>query len=265
MRGILLYLRNNALCLSYIMNELLRGFDPITLEQMKGIKLMNRTDTKFITTIDRLEELLLNAQGQYFIQEIEGGRNMPYFTRYFDTPDCSMYVMHQNGKKTRQKVRIRSYVDSGLAFIEVKNKNNHGRTKKKRISIDHKDVEQNVYSDFLSQHLSYNPEILLPQIENRFKRVTLVNKQKTERLTIDTELMFKNLVTENELNLERLVIIELKRDGNVYSPIRDIMRDLRIYPQGFSKYCMGMALTNESLKRNRFKERMMLLEKMRII
>ena len=112
------------------MNELLAGFDPITLEQMKGIKLMNRTDTKFITTIDRLEELLLNAQGQYFIQEIEGGRNMPYFTRYFDTPDCSMYVMHQNGKKTRQKVRVRSYVDSGLAFIEVKNKNNHGRTKK---------------------------------------------------------------------------------------------------------------------------------------
>ena len=162
-------------------------------------------------------------------------------------------------------MRIRSYVDSGLAFIEVKNKNNHGRTKKKRISIDHKDVEQNVYNDFLSQHLSYNPEILLPQIENRFKRVTLVNKQKTERLTIDTELMFENLVTENELNLERLVIIELKRDGNVYSPIRDIMRDLRIYPQGFSKYCMGMALTNESLKRNRFKERMMLLEKMRII
>ena len=247
------------------MNELLAGFDPITLEQMKGIKLMNRTDTKFITTIDRLEELLLNAQGQYFIQEIEGGRNMPYFTRYFDTPDCSMYVMHQNGKKTRQKVRVRSYVDSGLAFIEVKNKNNHGRTKKKRISIDHKDVEQNVYNDFLSQHLSYNPEILLPQIENRFKRVTLVNKQKTERLTIDTELMFNNLVTENELNLQRLVIIELKRDGNVYSPIRDIMRDLRIYPQGFSKYCMGMALTNESLKRNRFKERMMLLEKMRII
>ena len=146
------------------MNELLKGFDPITLEQMKGIKLMNRTDTKFITTIDRLEELLLNAQGQYFIQEIEGGRNMPYFTRYFDTPDCSMYVMHQNGKKTRQKVRVRSYVDSGLAFIEVKNKNNHGRTKKKRISIDHKDVDQNLYNDFLSQHLSSKYILISSQV-----------------------------------------------------------------------------------------------------
>jgi hypothetical protein len=65
--------------------------------------------------------------------------------------------------------------------------------------------------------------------------------------------------------LDKLVIIELKRDGNEYSPIRDIMRDMRIVPQGFSKYCMGMTLTNESLKRNRFKERLMLLEKMQII
>ncbi len=247
------------------MNELLPGFDPITLEQMKGIKLMNRTDTKFITTIDRLEELLLKAQSQYWAQDIDGDRNMPYFTRYFDTPECGMYVSHQNGKKTRQKVRVRSYVSSGLAFIEVKNKNNHGRTKKKRIAIAHKDVGQDEYNDFLSQHLSYNPEILLGQIENQFNRITLVNKQKTERLTIDTGLRFHNLVTDNKMDLDRLVIIELKRDGNVYSPIRDIMRDLHIHPQGFSKYCMGMALTNESLKRNRFKERLLLLEKMRII
>ena len=247
------------------MKDLLQGFDPITLEEMSGIKLMNRTDTKFITTLARLEELLVKAQGQYFVQDMDGDRNMPYFTRYFDTPDCQMYVSHQNGKKTRQKVRIRSYVSSGLAFVEVKNKNNHGRTKKKRIALDHKDVEQESFNDFLSLHLNYNPQILLPQIENQFNRITLVNKQKTERLTIDTSLSFDNKVTGDKISLNDLVIIELKRDGNVYSPIRDIMRDLRIQPQGFSKYCMGMALTNEALKRNRFKERIMLLEKMKII
>lgn len=247
------------------MKDLLQGFDPITLEEMSGIKLMNRTDTKFITTLARLEELLVKAQGQYFVQDMDGDRNMPYFTRYFDTPDCQMYVSHQNGKKTRQKVRIRSYVSSGLAFVEVKNKNNHGRTKKKRIALNHKDVEQESFNDFLSLHLNYDPQILLPQIENQFNRITLVNKQKTERLTIDTSLNFDNKVTGDKISLNDLVIIELKRDGNVYSPIRDIMRDLRIQPQGFSKYCMGMALTNEALKRNRFKERLMLLEKMKII
>lgn len=247
------------------MKDLLLAFDPISLDEMSGIKLMNRTDTKFITTKGRLEELLVKAKEQYWAQDLDGDRNMPYFTRYFDDPQCRMYVSHHNGKKSRQKVRIRSYVNSGLAFIEVKNKNNHGRTKKKRISLDDKDVPQNTYNDFLSQHLAYNPEILLPHIENNFNRITLVNKQKTERLTIDTALRFNNLVTGNEIALDELVIIELKRDGNVYSPIRDIMRDLRIQPQGFSKYCMGMALTNEDLKRNRFKERLMLLEKMKVI
>ena len=166
------------------MKDLLLRFDPISLDEMSGIKLMNRTDTKFITTVSRLEELLVKAQEQYWVQEIEGDRNMPYFTRYFDTPDCHMYVSHQNGKKTRQKVRIRSYENSGLAFVEVKNKNNHGRTKKKRISLDHRDVDKETYNDFLSQYLNYNPEILLAQIENNFNRITLVNKQKTERLSV---------------------------------------------------------------------------------
>ncbi len=247
------------------MEDILVGFDPITLDEMSGIKLMNRTDTKFITTKGRLEELLVKAKGQYWVQDIDGSRNMPYFTRYFDTPECEMYVSHQNGKKTRQKVRVRSYVNSGLSFIEVKNKNNHGRTKKKRVALEHKDVERATYDDFLSLHLNYSPEVLVNQIENNFNRITLVNKQKTERLTIDTGLRFNNIVTGNKMSLDGLVIIELKRDGNVYSPIRDIMRELHIQPQGFSKYCMGMALTNELLKRNRFKERLMLLEKMRII
>lgn len=247
------------------MNEIISSFDSISLDDMSGIRLMNRTDTKFITTKDRLEELLKKAKSQYWMQDIDGMRNMPYFTRYFDTPECQMYISHQNGKKTRQKVRVRSYVNSGLAFIEVKNKNNHGRTKKERISIEDKDVERELYDEFLSQYLSYDPSILIEQIENNFNRITLVNKQKTERLTIDTGLRFNNLITGKEMSLNRLVIIELKRDGNAYSPIRDIMRDLHIHPQGFSKYCMGMALTNESLKRNRFKERLMLLEKMKII
>ena len=36
------------------MTTLLQGFAPISLEEMSGVKLMNRTDTKFITTVERL-------------------------------------------------------------------------------------------------------------------------------------------------------------------------------------------------------------------
>ena len=54
------------------MKELLNNFDPITLEQMSAIRLMNRTDTKFVTTLPKLEQLLTMAKDDYFVQEIDG-------------------------------------------------------------------------------------------------------------------------------------------------------------------------------------------------
>ena len=36
------------------MDDIIRTYDPITLDEMSSIKLMNRTDTKFVTTVDQL-------------------------------------------------------------------------------------------------------------------------------------------------------------------------------------------------------------------
>jgi hypothetical protein len=58
-----------------------------------------------------------------------------------------------------------------------------------------------------------------------------------------------------------LVIIELKRDGLVYSPVLEMLRRLRIHPHGFSKYCMGAALTNQQLPVNRFKRKLIEINK----
>ena len=41
-----------------MMEELLRQMKPITLAEMSGVKLMNRTDTKFVTTMPQLLRLL---------------------------------------------------------------------------------------------------------------------------------------------------------------------------------------------------------------
>lgn len=102
----------------------------------------------------------------------------------------------------------------------------------------------------------------MPQIENRFYRLTLVNRNRTERLTIDTKLRFHNLVSGADCDLTGLVIIELKRDGRVASPIATMLRELRIKQSGFSKYCMGMALTNPALPINRFKPRLRMINRM---
>ena len=58
------------------MTELLKTFAPISLEQMSSVKLMNRTDTKFVTTQQRLQQLLTMALKDYYIQEIDGQRNL---------------------------------------------------------------------------------------------------------------------------------------------------------------------------------------------
>ena len=243
--------------------ELLEKLPPISLSEMKDIKLMNRIDKKYLATIDQLKQLLVMAQGKYMVQQIDGKRYNRYHTIYLDTPDEEMYTMHHNGRLVRQKVRVRTYLDSGDTFLEVKNKNNHGRTKKKRMTVNSVDTLHEDEGDtLLAKHANYLLEDLVPKVENRFERITLVNMGKTERLTIDCHVKFHHCETDLHDTYDRLVIIELKRDGNVYSPVKSMLRELRIKPSGFSKYCIGSALTNPNLKRNRFKPRFTKIEKL---
>ena len=243
------------------MTKLLREFTPISLEEMSGVKLMNRTDTKFVTNMEKLHQLLEMAQEDYFVQEIDGGRNLEYDTTYFDTTQFDMYNQHQCNHTNRQKIRFRTYCISGLQFMEVKTKNNHGRTKKKRIEVTDMNLAEQEKSDFLGKYLRYGVDTLQPALNNHFSRITLVNKAKTERLTIDSALRFHNLVNGVDKNMGDLVIIELKRDGLVYSPVLEMLRQLRIHPHGFSKYCMGSALTNPELRINRFKRKLIEINK----
>jgi hypothetical protein len=235
------------------MLEIIDDFAPITLTEMSSVKLMNRTDTKFVTTLQQLERLLRMAREDYYVQEIDGERNMLYDTTYFDTRTFSMYQEHQHGHVNRQKIRFRTYCVSGLQFMEVKTKNNHGRTKKKRIEVSNMDVTEEQSRLFLGRHLRHDVDTLQPALNNHFRRITLVNKAKTERLTIDQQLCFHNLISGVNKQMDNLVIIELKRDGLVYSPILHMLRQLRIHPHGFSKYSIGSALTNPQLQVNRFK------------
>lgn len=238
------------------MNALLQQLPPISLAEMSCVKLMNRTDTKFLTTVQGLHELLQMAQGDYYVQEINGNRLATYQTVYFDTPQYAMFYEHQHGHANRQKLRFRSYVNSGLLFMEVKMKNNHGRTKKKRIAVDDLNLQDTTKADFLSCYLRYADAPLIPTVRNNFERITLVNRAKTERLTIDIDVCFHGMQTGKDYDMGALVVIELKRDGLVASPVLAMLRELRIHPHGFSKYCFGLALTTPGLRLNRMKPKM---------
>lgn len=226
---------------------------------MDSIKLMNRVDTKYVTDRARLEEILRRAAGDYYVLVSDGGRIAPYTSLYYDTEDRNMYHVHQSGKLTRRKVRTRTYLGSGTTFLEVKRKNNHKRTKKKRIEIPReyfmdpwKTPEINA---FVEERSGYPAESLRPALSTTFDRITLVSKAMTERLTIDLNLRFHNYRNDAEENLGNVVIIEIKQDGFAHSDLADILFDLRIKPMGMSKYCIGTAMTDPDAKQNRFKVR----------
>lgn len=229
---------------------------------MGKVRLMNRIDTKFVCSVEKVAALLLIMSENYMIQEIDGKCNMPYFTCYYDTADVDMYYQHQRGKKTRQKVRTRLYEGSmDLPFLEIKRKNNKGRTKKKRILMEEGEDFQ-LYSDFLEKHNDYPISLLEPQIENHFNRITLVNNSQTERITIDTDLTFRNVQNRVEVDLSSLGIIEWKKDGRANnSYLEKLLRELQIHESGFSKYCIGMAITNPMLKQNRLKPKLRLIDR----
>ena len=116
--------------------EAIGRMDAVSLEEMSSVSLMNRIDTKFVTDVGRLRNVLEDAlEAGYRVCEISGQRLMSYASVYYDTPDLKMYTAHRNGKKTRQKVRVRTYLIDNESFLEIKRKNNRGRTKKKRIGI----------------------------------------------------------------------------------------------------------------------------------
>jgi hypothetical protein len=241
---------------------------PVTFEEIKNIHLMDRIDSKFAVPATLLPQLLEEMNLYFSVQINNGIQIAPYTTQYLDTPGREMFVMHQNGKLNRQKIRIRSYVDSAVSFLEVKNKNNKGRTKKIRVPISQSHIdtvgELNENITFLDKHSIFETLNLKPSLANSFDRITLVNNRKTERITIDLNLSFYNYQTGEEKNLDKIIILELKQDGWQHSDFRDILLEWRIKQIPFSKYCMGLTFTDSKIKYNRFKERTIMLNKLLI-
>lgn len=243
--------------------ELLEKFQPVTLEQMASVRLMNRTDTKYLTTAGDLYTLLSQMQPYYYVQEISGSRMSKYETVYLDTQESAMYLAHQNGHQPRKKIRIRHYIDTHQTFLEIKNKNNKGRTLKERILLPVADAATSPQTAlFIREKAEFQMQELSPCLESRFQRITLVNKEMTERLTIDVRLQFHNLRTSNRQQMEDLVIIELKQEKSADSIAKKLLCDLHIRSRGLSKYCLGAILTNPTLKQNRFKSKLIQINKL---
>ena len=244
----------------------LEALAPISLEEMDAVRLMNRVDTKYLTDEATLLGVLADAAAAgYRVLVADGARISPYDSVYFDTEGLRMFSDHHNRRLRRQKVRTRAYVNSGDAFLEIKRKNNRGRTKKKRTGIPLAELPDfradEAACRYLADWSDFGADVLLPTLETLFRRITLVNPERTERVTIDTDLRFKNFRTGRETSLRDAVVIELKQDGRASSTMKRILLDHRVKPARISKYCIAVTLTDPSARSNRFKEKVRQIEK----
>ena len=241
--------------------QVLNGFEPISLEEMDGVKLMDRTDTKFVLRLDQLLLVLPEIESHYRALEVQGIRMSKYETLYYDTPDLQLYHKHQNRKLNRYKIRARNYVESDLNFFEIKFKNNKGRTIKTRIKISklNKKLEEKE-RDLLFEKTGIRYTEIIPQIWVNYHRTTFVSKNTCERVTVDTGLHF--LKDSETVRYDSLVIVEVKQERAAGSPIIDALKKYSIREGSLSKYCLGIMSVVPGIKQNNFKQNKLTINKL---
>ena len=244
------------------LSQIASSFSPISLDEMDDVKLMSRTDTKFAFQSKILPILLNKMTPFYRVLSINGDFIHDYKSLYFDTDDRKFYLDHHNRRVNRHKVRFREYVGSSLTFLEIKRKNNKGRTIKKRIKVD--SISNSIsekQQDYIKGIIGEEIDIKSKQWIN-FSRITFVHKVQKERLTLDINLTFKNENSSGDF--KEIAIAEVKQERmSRSSDFMRIAKDLHILPIRISKYCMSTLELNPSLKQNRFKEKKIFINKLK--
>lgn len=242
--------------------EIVSRIKPISLDEMDSVKLLNRTDTKFVFAIEKLPEILEDVADEYSVLHVQENPFQAYKTIYYDTLDKKMYHAHQTGRANRYKVRYRTYLSSGDSFMEVKFKNNKGITFKKRIQCAITESEK--INTFIEGKTPFCWNELVPTSLVTYTRITLVSLKDAERVTIDVNLEISNYDNGNTSNMEHVCIIELKREkSQSHTCMAQTLKNHRVFENGMSKYSIGTAAVRTDIKLNSFKKKLRFLDKLK--
>jgi len=227
--------------------------ESVSLQDLDSVSLLNRIDSKYTLPVSTLNEVVACLKDNYYVLEIDGKRVFTYENNYFDTPDLQFYRDHHNGYLSRMKVRCRRYVESDLSFFEIKKKEKINRTNKHRVTIEEMPDQLDEYQVKAVRDRSRKElrelELIL---KNNFNRITFVNRQFTERVTLDFNLMFQN--DDRKIGLEEIVIFEVKQSkSDSSSAITTFFKQKNFKQQSFSKYVYGVINLKPSVKQNNFK------------
>lgn len=243
--------------------SVLNQFEKIDLQGLEKVKLLNRVDSKFIFHVNELPYILNIIKNDYFLLEINDLHSFDYETAYFDSQKFQLYHAHHNGKLNRFKIRRRHYLYNNQNFFEIKQKIKGNRTHKFRIE---KSGEGNIFSEIEQEMLvlSGAPKIELEEkLKVYYTRLTFASKSENERITVDLGLTYSNENMKKEFN--ELAILEVKQDSmNRNTGVLLCLKTKKIRPLSISKYAIGIAMIENSVKKNAFKSKILQINKLLI-
>lgn len=229
----------------------------IGLEELNIIAaLQTRIDRKYLVPVDKFTQIFNSFDAQVQVLDTNGLQIFPYDSVYFDTPGLDSYHLAAYGRRRRYKIRTRSYLDSGVSFLEVKTEGSRSATVKERIPYDVADR-----STITDEGAAYIAETLLgtgqrppvnlaPVLETVYGRITLYLPASNSRATIDVNVAW-SLPGANPLIMTDQFVVETKSGSAPGQLDKHLWRN-GIRPSRISKFATGMATLMPHLPANRW-------------
>ncbi|MEU8660882.1 polyphosphate polymerase domain-containing protein [Actinoplanes philippinensis] len=237
---------------------LFHRFAPIGLDELVGeAALLTRLDRKYVLPAEALPDLLDRMPYEVRALQIDHQRTFGYRSVYFDTADLDSFLAAAHQRRRRFKVRVRTYLDSGLTFVEVKTRGCRGVTVKERIPYagDGADLgaEGRAYAAAVLAGAGLHPDVrrLRPVMATYYRRNTLYVPSTGSRVTVDTGLAWQ-LPDGSTVHMPRSVIVETK-SGRAASDVDRLLWSLGHRPAAISKYATGLAALRPELPANRWR------------
>ena len=168
--------------------------------------LLTRVDRKYLVPLTCAQNLVDGLAPHARVLAIDERRRFSYTSTYFDTPGLEAFMFAARKRRRRFKVRTRTYLDSGLCFLEVKTCGAHGSTVKRRMGYHADDASPltgpgrafvaaclagtGVTGSAAAREVA---AALRPVLTTTYERTTLHLPRAEARATIDTALTWRRL------------------------------------------------------------------------
>ncbi|WIM93735.1 VTC domain-containing protein [Actinoplanes oblitus] len=232
-------------------------FAPISLDGLvAAAELLTRVDRKYLLPAALLPALMAELPPEVRALEIDGRRDFGYRSVYFDTERLDSYLGAAHRRRRRFKVRIRTYLETGARFVEVKTRGSRGTTIKNRLAYAGNGHLLGAAGQAHLEHVLSGAGIVPtghtfhPVLATHYRRHTLYLPGCGSRVTIDTDLSW-SLPDGTALSMPGHVVLETKSAGGRCDVDR-LLRRHRHRPVPISKYATGLAALRPELPANRW-------------